>query len=344
MKRFVAVFLSVLLLLGTLAGCGSKEAGSSGEGKKEYKIGFIAAGKFGDKSLNDVAHEGILQFEKESGIKVTCVELSEFSDNAVNAKNFGEQGYDLVIMIDTVSEVMADIVGLYPNTRFVINKGTIEAPNVTCIQYDEAQAGFLTGAFAVLMSKELNGSNQVGWIGGLRIPVLESSKYAFKAGAKYFGGEVVDAYIGSFEDVAKGKELALQMYGSGMSIIQAYAGGASNGVYQAVETLGQGNYALGCATGQYDLSPERILASQVIKTDEYMKKICEDFVAGKLEVGTQLVQLGDGGVGIKYSPFIGDRIPQSVIDAVSQVEQKIIQGEIKVPMTEEEFNAFTQTA
>ncbi len=69
-------------------------------------------------------------------------------------------------------------------------------------------------------------------------------------------------YVGSFTDVAKGKEIAMQMYQDDMKLIQAYAGGAGMGVYQAAESLPEGYYALGAANGQFHLS-ERIIASQI---------------------------------------------------------------------------------
>ncbi len=130
------------------------------------------------------------------------------------------------------------------------------------------------------------------------------------------------------------------MYGEGAVIVQAYAGGASNGVYQAVEGLNEGIYALGCATGQFHLSPNKIVASAVLKTDEVIYNVCKDFKEGKLESGLQMVGLKEGGTGIKYSPEIGDVVPKEIKIKIQEIEDKIINGEIVPPSNEEEFNKF----
>ncbi len=149
--------------------------------------------------MNDALLAGMNTFEEKTGIKVTSVEISEFGDNAINARNFAQQGYDLVIMGAPVSEIIPEIAKEYPNTHFVLNKGTIEdMDNVTSVKFQEANAGFLTGAFAILMGDYLAGVKKTGWIGGMRIPDLERARYAYVAGAKYVGGDAAVAYVGSF--------------------------------------------------------------------------------------------------------------------------------------------------
>lgn len=335
MKKVLIIVLSIIMVANMLVGCSQKQE------EEGLKVALIAGGKFGDNGMNDALLLGMTKFEEETGIKVTSVEINEFSDNTINARNFAQQGYDLIIMGDAVSEIIPEIATEFPDTHFVLNKGTIEdMSNVTSVKFEEAPAGFLTGAFAVLMSEELNGTKKTGWIGGMRIPDLERSRYAFVAGAKYVGGEADVAYVGSFTDIAKGKEIALQMYGDGALMVQAYAGAASNGVYQAVEGLDSGYYAMGCATGQFHLSPERILASAVLKTDEAFLKVAKDFVEGNLKSGVMTLGLSDDSTGIKYNPELNKLVPKEIIDEIESLRQKVISGEIIPPSTEEEFEIF----
>jgi len=337
MKRFMVVLLVFAIITSMLVGC------KAVDDEKGVKVALIAGGKFGDNGMNDALLTGVKKFEEETGIKVTAVEIGEFSDNAINARNFAQQGYNLVIMGDAVSEIVPEIAKEYPNTHFVLNKGTVkDMDNVTSIRVEEANAGFLAGAFSILMSEHLTGVSKTGWIGGMRIPDLERSRYAFVAGAKYVGGDADVAYVGSFNDIAKGKELALQMYGKGAVIVQAYAGGASNGVYQAVEGLDEGNYAMGCATGQFHLSTDRIIASAVVKTDTIAYNACKDFFEGKLKSGIQVVGLKEDGAGIRYSPEIGEKVPQEIKDKIEKIRKEIVSGEISPPSNEDEFNEFVE--
>ena len=174
MKRLLALVLTMGIAFSLLAGCtqnannGDENGGNTGN--KEWKIGLIAAGTFGDNGLNDALKKAAETFTENTGIPVTCVEVNEFND--------------MVIMGGTVSEIMSPILEDYPDTHFVLNKGTVDGyDNCTSIQFEEPAAGFIGGAFAVMMSEYLGGPSEVGWIGGQRIADLELCRYCFEAGA-----------------------------------------------------------------------------------------------------------------------------------------------------------------
>ena len=114
MKRLLTLLLAAAMTLSLLAGCGSSNqnnGGNSGNGggnagsgdsdtggEKEWKIGLVAAGTFGDNGLNDALKTAMDTFTENTGIEVTCVEVNEFNDHEIHARNFGSEGYDLVIM------------------------------------------------------------------------------------------------------------------------------------------------------------------------------------------------------------------------------------------------------
>ena len=211
MKRLLALVLTMGIAFSLLAGCtqnannGDENGGNTGN--KEWKIGLIAAGTFGDNGLNDALKKAAETFTENTGIPVTCVEVNEFNDHEIHARNFGNEGYDMVIMGGTVSEIMSPILEDYPDTHFVLNKGTVDGyDNCTSIQFEEPAAGFIGGAFAVMMSEYLGGPSEVGWIGGQRIADLELCRYCFEAGAAYAGGKATAAYVGDFTDIAKAKD------------------------------------------------------------------------------------------------------------------------------------------
>ena len=142
MKRLLAIVLAAGMMLSLLAGCAqnanSTNGGETGEdtGDKEWKIGLVAAGTFGDNGLNDALKKAAETFTENTGIPVTCVEVNEFNDHEIHARNFGNEGYDMVIMGGTVSEIMPPILEDYPDTHFVLNKGTVEGyDNCTSIQF-----------------------------------------------------------------------------------------------------------------------------------------------------------------------------------------------------------------
>lgn len=358
MKKALAILLVTVLTLMLFTGCaGTKGTGGnqeqngtqkSGEDNKQLekiKVGLIVAGKLGDNGTNDDIHNGVKKFASENpNVELTVVEPSEFNDNAINARNFARNGFKLVVLGDPgTSEIIPEIAKEYPDTRFIILEGTVkDIENVTCLRFRVAEAAFLTGSFGVLMGEYLGGPAKTGFVGGQRVPALERSQYSFKAGAEYVGGEALTVYVGNFTDVSKAKEIALQMYGSGVKLVQAFAGGAGNGVFQASESLGDDFYSMGGATGQFHISPERILASQVKAIDATLYTACTDFIKGTLGNGIIEQGLKEKSVAIKYSPNIGEKVPQEIKDKILEIENKIISGEIVPPSTEAEYNEFVK--
>lgn len=346
MKRFLSVFLaSAVALSVTMTGCASKDSSqpeaNAGEITSDLRIGFAVAGKLGDQGFNDTMFEGIERFGKENGIEVTTVETVELQDNEIHARNFAQEGYNLVIIgNNAASELIPPIAADYPETHFVVFEGTVDGiSNVTSLRTRIAEAGFLSGAFNTLMNEELGGGRKSAFVGGTRNAALERSQFSFTAGSEYVGGECAVVYIGNFTDVAKGKEIALNLFKNDLKLVQAYAGGAGMGVHQAAESMGEGYYSMGDATKQFAISPA-VLASQVKNIDEMVYNACSDFVAGKLESGIQEVGLATGAVGITYAPERESKIPQAVKDEIKALEAKIISGEIVPPSTEAEYNEF----
>ena len=189
------------------------------------------------------------------------------------------------------------------------------------------------------MNQELGGGNKAAFIGGMRNPDLERSQYGFTAGAEYVGGEATVVYVGNFTDVAKGKEIALQLYNNGMKLVQAFAGGAGMGVYQAAESVGEGVYAIGGAAGQFNLS-DSIIASQVKLTGNPIYDVCMEFYEGGLEGGIRQFGLKEGAVGIKYNPLHEEEVSGDIKTQLEEIQGKIVSGEIVPPSNEDSFNAF----
>lgn len=346
MKRFsFKVLAGTMALFLMLTGCVAEETSAGGEGKtaEAYKIGFIVGGKLGDQGFNDATLAGIEQFVEETGAELTTVETVELQDNEINARNFAQEGYDLVIIGNNMAtELLPPVAEDFPDTHFIIFEGTVDGlSNVTSLRSRIAEAGFLTGAFSSLMNKELGGEMKSAFVGGVRNASLERSQYSFTAGSEYVGGESAVVYVGNFNDVTKGKEIALQLYKDGYKLVQGYAGTAGIGVFQAAESMGEGYYALGGATGQFEISPA-ILASQVKSIDRMVYDACTQFAAGTLESGILEVGLATGAVGIAYAPDSEGKIPQTVKDEIQELEDKIINGELVPPSNEGEYDTFAQ--
>ena len=96
-------------------------------------------------------------------------------------------------------------------------------PNVVTTSYDYYLGCYLSGVFAGHISK----SGKIGYIGGISIPPQNADYNALKSGAQSVNPNttVTGAFAGSFQDPAKGQEIAAQMYGDGIDYIQTDSGG-----------------------------------------------------------------------------------------------------------------------
>lgn len=338
MKRILVLFMVIAI---SLTGCQSAASGETIEGDETIRIGYITE-RLGDNAMNDDTYDGMKQFSDETGIEFTLIEAPELQDHEINARNFCEDGYDLVVCSSsTSSELLAQVAGEYPDTHFIICEGTVtDHPNVTYLRFTINEAGFLTGAFNTLMNEHLGGGKRAAFIGGMRNPNLERSQFGFTAGCEYVGGECTVSYLGNFTDVAKAKEISLQLFNQDIKLIQAFAGGGSMGVFQAAESMGDGYYALGGANGQFHMS-DSIIASQVKYQGKALYQALNMYLDGTLESGNLEGGLLEEIVGIRYAPDHEAEIPEEIIKQIEELEAKILSGEIKTPSTEEEYAEFT---
>ena len=244
MKKKISWIFTILLILSCLIACQSNtstvdyqaspvssEAATADIQSSVFKIGYLTERR-GDNASNDAYFSGVQRFIDETGIEITVIEPSELQDYEVNARAFCQENYDLIIVLhNAASEMMISLAQEYPNTHFYLNDTETEGiANITGRRARTNEAGFLTGAFNVLMNQELGGDAKSAFIGGMRNPSLERSQYSFTSGSEYVGGECTVVYVGNFTDIAKGKEIALQLYQDGFMLMQAFAGGAGTGV------------------------------------------------------------------------------------------------------------------
>lgn len=350
MRKALSVLLSLALALLCLTACGKDAPSDSqppesntpaGQSYQDLRIAHLT-GRRGDQGFVDSVYEGVMRFQEETGCTMTVMENTELGDYVLNARNFAQEGYDLIILTDsTVCEIVEELAQEYPDTHFIIAGGTLEGiPNVTSIEFAQDEMSFLAGAFSVLMNQQINGRPESGFVCGANVSGLKRAICAFQAGAAYVGGEATVAYVGNFTDIAKGKEIALQMYQSGIQVVQAFAGAASMGVYQAAESMPENYWAMGNDNGHFDKS-DRIIASMIQSNTDAYYYLLKQFAQGELPSGVmEEMGLDSGSVNFDYNPTNADLVPQQIRDQIAELREQILSGEINPPINDEELETF----
>jgi basic membrane protein A and related proteins len=344
---------AALLLAGSLAlaACASDEEGggtaTENGGGDELKIGlaYDAIGR-GDKSFNDSAFAGAEAAIEEFGGEYREVTPNEDgSDRAELLAQLADAGYNPVIAVGfAYDEVIAEVAADFPDTTFAQVDGSVTLPdgsskgdNVTGLIFAAEQDSFLAGAAAALKSE----TGQVGFVGGVDVPLIQTFQAGYEAGAQAVNPNIVinTQYISpagdfsGFNDPARAQILAQGMYAGGADIVFQVAGGSGTGVFQAAAAAGK--RAIGVDSDQYNTVDDPalqavIMTSMLKRVDNAVLAFVGDYVDGTVKGGSDnLYDLESDGVGLATSGGFIDDI-QGEIDGF---RQQIIDGDVEVPTT-----------
>ena len=343
---FLAIAAAALV-----AGCSSSNTGSdSGStsepgkpaGDKKMTIGIVFdSGGRGDKSFNDSAWAGIERATKEFGIEAKPIESKNEKDYATNQTALAEQGVDLVIAVGlNQAEALKEVAKQFKDQKFAIVDGSVESANVRCLKFKEEEGSFLVGYLAGLTSK----TGKVGFVGGMKIPLIEKFEAGYAAGAKMANPniEILPAkYTDNWDDSSKGKASAEILFGQGADIIFHAAGRAGLGVINAAKEKGM--FAIGVDSNQDDLAPGNVLTSMIKRVDEAVYSTIKDVKEGKFASGDKIYDLSVNGVGISDMAHTKDKVPADAMAKIEDVRKKIIAGEIKVPSNLADYATFLES-
>ncbi len=318
-------------------------------GEMAANIGMVyATGGLGDKSFNDMAQRGAQEAKDELGISFSQAQPETNSDFKPAQRQFAQStdpNYDLVCCIGFAqTDALKENASRYSDQHFMLVDSVVEADNVANYVFKEHEGSFQVGHLAGLLTSqqfstakaETSGdSTTLGFVGGVKAPLIEKFQAGFEAGAKYANEDidVQSSYVGSFNDPTAGKEAAASMYDSGADIVYHASGATGLGVFQAAKE--KGKFAIGVDADQSKSDPdfkEYILASMVKRVNTAVFEAIESEVNGNFK-GGNVVTLGleRNGVECVYGQTLGSEIPQSVKDKVSKSREAIINGEISVP-------------
>ncbi len=335
--RLLVVMTLVSLIVSACGGGGGDTSSSGGDGDFKAAIVTDTAG-LGDQSFNDSANRGLQRAGEELGIETQVYETSQPSDYEPSLARAPSQGSDITFAIGfLMTDALTNVSSQNADAKYAIVDSVVEADNVASLVFKEEEGSFLVGAVAGLMTK----SNKIGFIGGLEVPLIKKFEAGFRAGVQTVNpdAEVLVTYAGSFNDPGKGKEIALSQYANGADVIYHASGGTGLGLFQAAEEKGEGFWAIGVDSDQYDLAPKNTLTSMMKRVDVAVFETIKAAKEGNFKAGTVVFGLKEDGVGL--APTTSNNTPQEVIDQVNKLRDRIIAGEFTVPATEEELANFT---
>lgn len=336
-----------------IAGCtgGPTKNGEStdnaSDGESTAVAVVYATGGLGDGSFNDQAQAGLQRAEEELSLQTEHSQPSDPSDFPQFQSQYAQSTsptYDLISCIGALQkDPLSDTAPQFPDQQFMIVDAKVDEENVESYQFREEEGSFQVGHLAGLLTTgglstgaaSTTEETKVGFVGGEELPLIKKFEAGFKAGIKHVDASigVTSNYVGSFNDVARGKETALTQYNDGVDIIYHASGNTGTGVFQAAQQAGR--YAIGVDSDQSKTKSnyaDHILASMVKHVDVAMFNAINGVVEDSFEGGTSTnLGLDQDGVETVYGETLGPEIPENIKSNLETSKEKVASGEISVP-------------
>jgi basic membrane protein A len=334
MKKIGFALLAVMFVL-SLVGCSTTAATP-----KTTKVVYLINGALGDNAFYDSGQKGMDRLSKDFGVETRTIEANfdagKYEPSLEAAVNYA----DVIFVISYgFEDQLKEYADKYPNKIFV-NIDTVvqnDKKTITSVDFIEEESAYLAGVVAAYTTTDtaipgINADKKIGVVAGDSDPVTEAFIYAYTNGAKSIDPNItVDTkYLNSWDDTAKGKQAALQLYDMGDDVVFQVASAAGMGVLQAAGD--RGLYAIGVDTNQNDIVPGHVLASDTKNVGQAIYEVYKTIKDGTFKQGVTLKYgLASGGVDIDMTAK-NPVLPQDIQDKVNAIRQQIIDGKLKIQL------------
>ena len=336
MKKSVLVFLAVVLALASLASCAQTPAATVSK-----KVVYLINGALGDNAFYDSGKAGIDNIAKQYGVETRTIECNYDSSKFQPALQAAVDFADVIFVISYgFEDQLKEIADKYPNKTFVNIDTVVEnsKKTITSVDYIEEESAYLSGVVAGMVTtdttiKGINPDKIVGVVGGDVDPVVSAFVFAYENGVHSVDPQIQvlkKSLGGAWDDSAKGKQAALQLYDQKADVVFQVAAAAGIGVLQAAKE--RNLYAIGVDTNQNDLEPGFVIASDVKNVGNSIEDVYKTINDGTYKPGQVLKNgLVAKGVDIALEAKV-KVLPQSTIDKVMSIRKQIMDGTLKVEL------------
>ncbi len=283
------------------------------------KAAILLPGSINDQSWNANGFQGAEKL-KAKGWEVAYSENVAPADMGEAMRDYASRGYTLVIghtgrFLSAAQQIGPD----FPKTVFVVGSGAAGAgKNVTSVDYDNVQFGYLMGVLAAKMSK----TGKVGSVNGLEgLPNVVAQVGGFRRGAKSVNPniEVKVVYIQNMEDAAEAKEAALSLIAGGADFIAGKLNAGHAGIIQAAKE--KGVMAYGRSLGHSAIAPDNVATNILERWGDMYGTAGDEAKAGTLGGKFQVYGLGSTGstgseLGYMDGKVFNPKVPADAIAAV----------------------------
>jgi len=328
MKKLLALFLVLALVMSSLAGCGgTDDQGDTPSGDAELTVGFIYIGPKTDGGFSEAQDRGRQAMVEYFDGRVKTLEMENVPEEkqAVEsaAINMIDQGATVIIgtsfgymdTLESLSQQYEDVKFLHfsgnkmNDTNFGNYFGAMEEPR------------YLAGIVAGMMTE----TNKIGYVAAFPYTELLIGINAFTLGAKSVNpeAEVMVVYTNAWVDAANEKAAAEALLAQGCDVLGQHCD--TTGPQIAAEAVGA--YAIGYNMDSRTAAPGAFLTAPIWHHEAFYIKTVQDILDGTWTPESYYGTMADGYVGLAE---MSDLVPAEVKDAVSEVEAQIMAGDFPI--------------
>ena len=308
------------------------------------KAAMLFPGSINDQSWNAVGYKGLLKL-KAAGWETAYSENVQSADEVQALRDYAGRGFDLIIGHTGRFLSAAERVGRqFPKTTFIVGSGSAGAgKNVTSVDFDNTQFGFMMGVLAARLSK----TGKIGSVNSLEgLPNVIAQVGAYRLGAKSVNpkSEVKVIYIKDMEDGGAAKEAALSLADWGAGFVSGKLNSAQAGIIQACKE--RNIFCNGRSTGNTAMAPTNVATNIVEKWDDMYSAAAAEAKAGTVGGKYVLYGLdsrGSTGAALKYldNSSFNPAVPAAVVAELEDLSKKFASGSFKVKVTREDARGGT---
>lgn len=294
----------------------------------EFKVALLTPGPVSDAGWSAMAYQGLQAIKRDVHAEVNNQEATDAQARDA-MRSYAQKGYNLVIGHGfEYNAVAVEVAKDFPKTVFVSSSGGESAGNAGAFRFRLEEGFYVAGMAAGMMSK----TGKVAMIGGPKVPSIQSTFKAFKAGAEAAkpGIVVIEAFTGQNSDIAAANQATLKAIEQGADFVIHQANAAAQGVFDACKS--KNVHAFGANMNQNDNESGVVVGSAVIVADPAFVDLAKRVREGSYKGGIEAYGMDKGAIEFVWNPVLRTKIPNDVVDKVRHTVNDIKSGNLKVPI------------
>jgi basic membrane protein A and related proteins len=333
--RLLALVATALLVGGVVAGCGGDDDDEDGGGEAAISsFAIVAPEKGNDYGWNQQGVEGAETVASDLGIDLEVADNAGYEDISPILRELSTTGGAefIVAQASGYNTTAPDVAAQTGVPALVWDNPEANQPEISANAGTASQEGaYLAGVLAAR-------TTETGTLG--IVISADDTNWNKQAGGFVAGARSVDpqieiefAQIGpaGYADTAGGKRVTEAVIADGADVVFGMGDGSSFGMLQAVEAADNVSF-IDVIGDKTSIDDQGVLLSSVLWSfDGLYADAIEDIGNGTFgEQGYEL-DLENGGISLLQT----DQIDDETWSEIEEIEQQIIDGEIKIPLTED---------